>query len=306
MTQTTTPGTDHYLSLFQQRADRFTQVVDAVAGRRLGRALPVRGLERPRRRRPRAPDPARLPRHGRASTPARARPRRPGGRVAAQRAHVTSVLEADGVAAREYDGYFGRTTIAATVADFYGWDLVVHGSDVARATGQEWSVSEPRPPTCTPPRTAGAPPCTPRACAPPRSRLVPRTPRRPTGCSPGPGRHLSRAPPAGWPTSRRRPRSSCGAAPRAGRRPRAQERRNRVTVKASTNRTNVSLRSRQGPSPSRKVSRSSTGAVRFPIVVSTSGARRGADRPFDRGISRRARARPERRPARRGRYARTS
>ena len=46
------------------------------------------------------------------------------------------------MAAREYDGYFGRTTIAATVADFYGWDLVVHGSDVARATGQEWSVSD--------------------------------------------------------------------------------------------------------------------------------------------------------------------
>ena len=30
MTQTTTPRTDHYLSLFQQRADRFTEVVDAV------------------------------------------------------------------------------------------------------------------------------------------------------------------------------------------------------------------------------------------------------------------------------------
>ena len=29
-----------------------------------------------------------------------------------------------------------------TMADFYGWDLVVHGSDVARATGQEWSVSD--------------------------------------------------------------------------------------------------------------------------------------------------------------------
>ena len=51
-------------------------------------------------------------------------------------------MAADGVAAREYDGYFGRTTIAATLADFYGWDLVVHGSDVARATGQEWSVTD--------------------------------------------------------------------------------------------------------------------------------------------------------------------
>jgi hypothetical protein len=55
---------------------------------------------------------------------------------------VTAVLAADDVAAREYDGYFGPTTVAATVADFYGWDLVVHGSDVARATGQAWSVSD--------------------------------------------------------------------------------------------------------------------------------------------------------------------
>jgi uncharacterized protein (TIGR03086 family) len=52
------------------------------------------------------------------------------------------VLSRDGVAEKEYDGYFGRTTIAATMADFYGWDLVVHGSDIARATGQEWSVTD--------------------------------------------------------------------------------------------------------------------------------------------------------------------
>jgi uncharacterized protein (TIGR03086 family) len=63
----------------------------------------------------------------------------------AWRAHaaaVAAVLARPGVAEREYDGFFGRTTIAATMADFYGWDLVLHGSDVARATGQEWSVSE--------------------------------------------------------------------------------------------------------------------------------------------------------------------
>jgi len=144
MTQTTTPGTDHYLSLFRQRADRFTQVVDAVdvsgddwdapspcdgwsARDVVGHVLQTQrdflgtqGLEVGPQ--PDLADPAAAWR--------------------AQRAQVTSVLEADGVAAREYDGYFGRTTIAATVADFYGWDLVVHGSDVARATGQEWSVSD--------------------------------------------------------------------------------------------------------------------------------------------------------------------
>lgn len=65
--------------------------------------------------------------------------------ASAWRGHLSQVhelLERDGVVDREYDGYFGRTTIAATMADFYGWDLVVHGSDVARATGQRWEVSE--------------------------------------------------------------------------------------------------------------------------------------------------------------------
>lgn len=65
--------------------------------------------------------------------------------MSAWRSHaatVADILARDGVAQREYDGYFGRTTIAATMADFYGWDLAVHGSDIARATGQPWSVSE--------------------------------------------------------------------------------------------------------------------------------------------------------------------
>lgn len=55
---------------------------------------------------------------------------------------VADVLAREGVADREYDGWFGRTTIGATMADFYGWDLVIHGSDVARATVQPWSISD--------------------------------------------------------------------------------------------------------------------------------------------------------------------
>jgi uncharacterized protein (TIGR03086 family) len=143
MTQTT-PTTDHYLSLFDQRADRFTQVVDAVRDRDGGWDAPapcagwsardVVGhvvdsqrdfLERQGLDAGPAPDLA---------DPAAAWRR--------QRDHVTSVLRSGDVASTEYDGYFGPTTIAATVADFYGWDLVVHGSDVARATGQDWSVTE--------------------------------------------------------------------------------------------------------------------------------------------------------------------
>ena len=172
MTQTTTPGTDHYLSLFQQRADRFTHVVDAVdvsasswdvpspcegwsARDVVGHVLQTQrdflttqGLDAGPQ--PDLADPAAAWR--------------------AQRAHVTAVLEADGVAAREYDGYFGRTTIAATVADFYGWDLVVHGSDVARATGQEWSVSDAEAADLHATADGWGAPCTRRACAPTPSR----------------------------------------------------------------------------------------------------------------------------------------
>ncbi len=108
--------------------------------------------------------------------------------AAAWRTHaatVAGVLAQDGVAEREYDGYFGRTTIAATMADFYGWDLVVHGSDVARATGQDWSVERGRGGVaCTPPPTAGVTPSTPRVSAP-APCPCPTTRPPPTGCSRG-------------------------------------------------------------------------------------------------------------------------
>ncbi|WP_298749832.1 TIGR03086 family metal-binding protein [uncultured Serinicoccus sp.] len=55
---------------------------------------------------------------------------------------VVDIVDRDGVAAREYDGFFGPTTLGATMADFYGWDLLIHGSDLARASGQPWSVDE--------------------------------------------------------------------------------------------------------------------------------------------------------------------
>lgn len=66
----------------------------------------------------------------------------PVGAWLAHAARVTDTLRTDGVAEREFDGYFGRTTIGATMTDFYGWDLVIHGSDIARATGQPWSVTD--------------------------------------------------------------------------------------------------------------------------------------------------------------------
>ncbi|WP_210650736.1 TIGR03086 family metal-binding protein [Nocardioides sp. SYSU D00065] len=140
MTQTSRDP-DHDLSLFTSRAERFTEVVDAVVGswdapspcagwsaRDVVRHVVETQREFLQRQdldagpEPDLDDPAAAWRR--------------------QRDHVTSLLTEGGVGAREYDGWFGPTTIAATMADFYGWDLVVHGSDVARATGQPWTVSE--------------------------------------------------------------------------------------------------------------------------------------------------------------------
>lgn len=48
---------------------------------------------------------------------------------------VRRVLGDGSVLSRSFDGYFGPTSIGATLADFYGFDLVVHRWDLARAAG---------------------------------------------------------------------------------------------------------------------------------------------------------------------------
>jgi uncharacterized protein (TIGR03086 family) len=45
-------------------------------------------------------------------------------------------------AGKEYDGYFGRTSVERTVDTFLGLDLLVHGWDIARATGQDETLPE--------------------------------------------------------------------------------------------------------------------------------------------------------------------
>jgi uncharacterized protein (TIGR03086 family) len=43
---------------------------------------------------------------------------------------------------REYDGFFGRTTIGATLDHFYGFDLVVHGWDLGSANGRPTTFTD--------------------------------------------------------------------------------------------------------------------------------------------------------------------
>lgn len=59
-------------------------------------------------------------------------------------AHLAAVrpLVTEDLRSTEYDGFFGRTTIGATLDDFYGFDLVVHGWDLGSATGRPTTFTD--------------------------------------------------------------------------------------------------------------------------------------------------------------------
>jgi uncharacterized protein (TIGR03086 family) len=65
--------------------------------------------------------------------------------AAAWRDHAKRVAEAiddDAVVDAEYDGHFGRTTVGATLVQFYVWDMVVHRWDVARSAGLDAGLTD--------------------------------------------------------------------------------------------------------------------------------------------------------------------
>ena len=61
----------------------------------------------------------------------------PAGAWAELRDLIQGVLDDPAKAGREYDSMFGRTTLSQTMNDFGGFDLLVHGWDIARSTGQD-------------------------------------------------------------------------------------------------------------------------------------------------------------------------
>lgn len=59
--------------------------------------------------------------------------------------HIKRVLEAladEALAGRSYDGYFGPTTVGATLEQFYVWDMYVHRWDLARAAGLDAALTD--------------------------------------------------------------------------------------------------------------------------------------------------------------------
>lgn len=50
-------------------------------------------------------------------------------------ARMSALVARDDVAGVTYDGFFGPTTVGATLEQFYVWDMLVHRWDIARATG---------------------------------------------------------------------------------------------------------------------------------------------------------------------------
>ena len=66
------------------------------------------------------------------------------GAFIAARADVEAVLDDPTLAGTEYDGALGRTQVDQTIDRFLGFDLVVHGWDLARATGQDETIAPAR------------------------------------------------------------------------------------------------------------------------------------------------------------------
>lgn len=57
--------------------------------------------------------------------------------------HAVAALLADPrVGGTAYEGFFGPTTVGETLAQFYGWDMLVHRWDLGRALGAEVTFTE--------------------------------------------------------------------------------------------------------------------------------------------------------------------
>lgn len=56
---------------------------------------------------------------------------------------VQAALADDAVPAISYEGYFGPTTLGATLEQFYVWDMIVHRWDIARAAGLDAALTGP-------------------------------------------------------------------------------------------------------------------------------------------------------------------
>ena len=56
---------------------------------------------------------------------------------------VHTAIADDAVPSIAYDGYFGPTTLGATLEQFYIWDMYVHRWDIARAAGLDAALTEP-------------------------------------------------------------------------------------------------------------------------------------------------------------------
>ncbi len=62
--------------------------------------------------------------------------------MAAHAARVAAAVADEDVAEQAYDGYFGPTTLGASLEQFYVWDMVVHRWDVARSVGVEPGLTD--------------------------------------------------------------------------------------------------------------------------------------------------------------------
>jgi uncharacterized protein (TIGR03086 family) len=67
-------------------------------------------------------------------------PDEPAAAFTAAKQAMQAALDDPATAETEFDGFFGRTTFEQAVDRFVNFDLVIHGWDLAKATGQDTTI----------------------------------------------------------------------------------------------------------------------------------------------------------------------
>jgi len=148
---------------FPARAARFEALTWAVAD--WSAPTPLRRLDHGRHFRSRHRHPAGVPRRSWCGSRRSARQRRPGICLGGTPGGDGGRADSAGGRRPAFVGYIGPTTIGATIADFYGWDLVIHGWDLAGSDGLASSLDESESQEMLAGLSAWGRPCTPRASA---------------------------------------------------------------------------------------------------------------------------------------------
>jgi uncharacterized protein (TIGR03086 family) len=131
---------DEIRSRYTRLADAFAAKIDAVPGDKWGAPTPCEGWSARDLVNHVTESPGMVFKMGNREFAAPAPSDDPAAAFASTRRQIEQLLADPDAAGAEYDGFFGRTTLAESIDRFISFDLVLHGWDLARATGQDETI----------------------------------------------------------------------------------------------------------------------------------------------------------------------